>query len=117
MADEVHLKAPSGVAIRFSLPLHATIDEQWRKGEMQRVTGDGLAWEGDEYDLDGAGPAAETPAEGGPSRPADSAAKKAWQDYAVSLGACTEDEAAGMTRADLIGTCTPPELDPLAGGS
>lgn len=115
----VRLRAPSGVVIDHTLPLHETIAHQWRNGELQRVDDGGDLWEGNEYDLSGAyGTDAEvrqgTDGEDEvPARPADTAPKKAWQDYAVAVKACTEDEAAGMTRADLIARCTPPELNPL----
>lgn len=120
----VRFRAPSGVVIDHTLPLHETIAHQWRDGELQRVNDDGELWEdGDEYDLSGAygTDAGVRQGAGGedevPARPSDSAPKTAWQDYAVAAGACTEDEAAGMTRADLITRCTPPELDPLAPGA
>jgi len=148
----IRLRAPSGVHIDYTLPLHEAIHSAWRKGEMQRVDDDGAPWPGDQYDVsgvydrqredreaaDGAGTGAEdsapaggaedsapaggaedsAPAGGGgePVRPADSAPKQAWQDYAAALGACSAEEAAGMSRGDLIKLCTPPEADPLTPG-
>jgi hypothetical protein len=112
---DVRLQAPTGVVIDYTLPLHETIDQQWRKGELSRVDEDGILWEGDQYDVSGVrSEPATAGADGEPVRPADGAPKKAWQDYAVATRACSAEEAAGMTRADLIAKCTPPEMDPLA---
>lgn len=121
----VHLRAPSGHVIRFTLPMHEAISTQWRNGELQRVNEDGSSFEGDQYDLTGiydgapdeapapvSAAAAATPA--GPTRPADSAPLKAWQDYAVAIKACTPTEAAALTRPDLVAKCTPPEMKPAA---
>ena len=88
MTDRIRLRAASGIVIDFTLPLHESITHQWRNGELQR----------DEDD--------------DPVRPADSAPKKAWQDYAVAVGALSGEEAAGMTRQQLIDASTPPELRP-----
>ena len=137
----IHLKADGGVPIGMSLPLHPTITEQWKNGVLKRVTAEGSPWPGDAFDLSGLEELAATPetseppadpvtdgqppqvpvpaADGAPAvtepvRPAEGAPKQAWQDYASALGACTADEATGMTRADLIKLCTPPEADPLA---
>jgi hypothetical protein len=118
----VHLRAPSGHLIRFTLPLHEAIATQWRNGELQRVQEDGSPFEGDQYDLsallegspgEAAAPAASAaPVPAGPARPAESAPLKAWQDYAVAVGACTAAEAVAMTRPDLVAKCTPPEMQP-----
>lgn len=142
----IRLRAPSGVHIDYTLPLHETIHHAWRKGELSRVDDDGLPWEGDQYDLASAygrdaadegddgepgqferadginghvGPLAADVAASGveqPERPLDTAPKKAWVDFAVAIGAKDADEAGDMTRAQLIELCTPPEIDPLAEG-
>jgi len=111
--DRVHLRAPSGVIIGFTLPLHEAIDGQWRRGELQRVSEDGSPWEGDEYDLGGTG-AGDAPPEPGatPARPEENAPKRDWQAYAVAVGAVTDAEAAKLTRAELITRCTPAEMLP-----
>jgi hypothetical protein len=134
----IRLRAPSGVVIDYTLPLHEAIHHQWRNGEMQRVDDDEMPWEGDEYDLDSAygrrpegrvpGPDAEdsdgpevTYPDGSetgnagtsqPQRPADDAPKKAWQDFAVAVGAVDASEAPRLTRQQLIDRSTPPELQP-----
>lgn len=132
----IALRAPSGVIIDHTLPLHESIADQWRKGELQRVDGDGNPWsDGDEYDLSGAYgsreavPAADEEAgfvprdegeaglgegTGEPVRPDGNAPKRAWQDYAVAVGAVPEDEAPRLSRQQLIDRSTPPELRPEA---
>lgn len=121
----VHLRAPSGHVIRFTLPMHEAIATQWRNGELQRVNEDETPFEGDQYDLTGVYDAVPEEAvvpvaagnfPAGPARPADSAPLKAWQDYAVAVKACTQAEAAAMNRADLIAKCTPPEMRPSVPG-
>ena len=108
----LHLRAPSGVVIGFTLPLHEAIDGQWRRGELQRVTADGGPWEGDEYDLgtgDAPAPDAQDPG-AAPVRPDANAPKRDWLAYATGIGAVTADEAAKLTRAELITRATPPEM-------
>ena len=133
----IHLKAEGGTPIGMTLPLHETITEQWRNGALKRVTEQGERWPGDEFDLSDLETEAPEPeaepssdddggGEGGesgqdpddewaePARPDDGAPVKAWRDYATALGACSEEEAAGMAKPQLIKLCTPPEADPLA---
>ncbi|HLK78607.1 MAG TPA: hypothetical protein VKU77_33775 [Streptosporangiaceae bacterium] len=113
----LHLRAPSGVVIGFSLPLHEAIDGQWRRGELQRVTGDGSPWEGDEYDLgDGPDVPGDPGKPGTPPRPDGNAPKRDWQAYAAAVGAVSAEEAGKLTRAELITRCTPPEMSPASGG-
>ena len=117
--DLVHLAADGGVPIGFTLPLGEYVRKQWEAGELVRVNGDGTPWDeaGDDPDtLAAAQQASEEPAEPGgdeppgvPVRPRDSAHRRHWQAYAVDLGACTKDEADGMTRAQLVELVTPPE--------
>lgn len=135
MSNRLHLRAPSGIIINYTLPLHESIATQWRLGELQRVDEDGASYAGDQYDVsdvlaDDEGEPASADAEGGPGndpgagdgtqvpaaepvRPASGAPKQAWQDYAVALGAVGEADAAGMTKDALVKLCTPPEIDPL----
>lgn len=121
----IRLRAPSGVVIDHSLPLHEAIEGQWLRGELERVTADGSPWEGDQYDLSGARGEGPAPAAGAarakaapaqaaatPARPPENAPKQAWQEYAVTVGAVSEADAAGLTRAELIDRATPPEMRP-----
>jgi hypothetical protein len=119
--DLVHLAADGGVAIGFTLPLPEHVEKQWRAGELARVREDGTPWDeaeddpdtlaGDPSGEDSAEPGGDA-AEGAPARPRDSAHRRHWQAYAVALGACTEEDAAGMTKAQLMELVTPPEEQP-----
>jgi hypothetical protein len=116
----VHLVAEGGAVIGFTLPLSEHIEKQWRAGELVRVCEDGTPWD-EEWDdpdalaetsdpagVDSAEPGGDD-VEGVPARPRDSAHRRHWQAYAVALGACTQDEADGMTKAALVELVTPPE--------
>lgn len=119
--DLVHLAADGGAVIGFTLPLAEHVEKQWRAGELVRVHEDGTPWDEAWDDPDTlaavSDPASGEPAEpdGEPSlpvRPRDSAHRRHWQEYAVALGACTEAEADGMTKAQLVELVTPPEEKP-----
>lgn len=112
MATLVHLKAPGGGVIGFTLPLHSTIEKQWRQGELTRVTEDGAPWDASGDDPDALTEAGEREAGEYPERPAPSAHKRHWQDYAVAIGACSGDDAEQMTKAQLVDLVTPPEEKP-----
>lgn len=114
--DLVILQADGGAPIGFTLPLAEHVEKQWRAGELVRVHEDGAPWDEAWDDPDAlaasSDPASGEPAEpdGEPSfpvRPRDSAHRRHWQAYAVALGACTEDEADGMTKAQLVELVTP----------
>ena len=116
----VHLVAEGGAVIGFTLPLPEHVRKQWEAGELVRVHEDGTPWDeaGDDPDaLAGPdGPASVEPAvpDGDvppdvPVRPRDSAHRRHWQVYAVALGACTQEDADGMTKAQLVELVTPPE--------
>jgi hypothetical protein len=119
----VHLVAEGGAVIGFTLPLSEHVEKQWRAGELVRVHEDGSEWDEDQDDPAALAavdePASEEPAESGgdasgdvPVRPRDSAHRRHWQAYAVELGAATEDEVDGMTKAQLVELVTPPEERP-----
>lgn len=110
----VHLAAEGGAVIGFTLPLSEHVEKQWRAGELVRVREDGTPWDeawDDPDALDGE-PAEPGGDDGVPARPRDAAHRRHWQAYAVALGACTEDEADGMTKAQLVELVTPPEETP-----
>ena len=50
--DLVHLQAPGGTVIGFTLPMGEHIEKQWRAGELVRVHADGSPWDeaGDDPD-------------------------------------------------------------------
>lgn len=109
MTALIHLRAPGGAVIGFTGPLHETIAEQWARGELERVHADGSPWQDDEGLP---GEPGDDISESAPVRPRGNAHVSKWQAYAVAIGACTPDEAQGMTRAELIGLATPPEEKP-----
>ena len=110
------------MVIGFTLPLDEHAEKQWRAGELVRVHADGTEWDEAEDDPDAlaetSDPAGGDPAAPGgddftlPARPRDSAHRRHWVAYAVELGACSQDEADGMTRAQLVELVTPPEERP-----
>lgn len=99
----------------FTVPLPPAVVERWKRGELQRVTEDGQTWPGDPWVMPGderePEPQDDSTGESGDAsgRPKGNAAKADWAAYAVSLGACTEDEAGKLTRDQLAGLCTAPE--------
>ena len=121
MTADLYLLADGGVPIGFTLPLHVSIERQWELGELMRVHADGTPWDEAEDDPDALAGTSD-PASGGvsaepggddpgdvPVRPRDSAHRRHWQAYAVALGACTQEDADGMTKAKLVELVTPPE--------
>lgn len=114
MADLVHLRAPNGHVIGMTLPLHPAIEKQWRQGELTRVQADGGPWDESTDDPDALGGVAPGPAiePEGPLRPATGAHKRHWHEYAVAVGACSDEEAGQMTKAALVDLVTPPEEKP-----
>lgn len=110
MTDLIHFKAPSGHVIAMTLPLHSTIEQQWEHGDLQRVNEDGSPW-----GEPGAEVALQAPEGSGvetPTRPKPAAKVADWQEYAVALGAAGPEDAAGMTKAQLVELTTPPEMLP-----
>jgi hypothetical protein len=114
-----------GHVVGMDLPLGEVIESRWRNGDLQRVNEDGSPWsDGDEFailardDPAGPSPAAADPAATitsdvqAPARPPGNAPRRAWAAYAVALGACTEDVASTLTRAELIDAVTAPEDKP-----
>jgi hypothetical protein len=101
----------------FTVPLPPAVVDRWKRGHLQRVTEDGRTWPGDPWVMPGDEPGPDAPDDGdgetgGTGRPKGSAAKADWVAYAVSLGACTEDEAGKLTRDQLVELCTAPEDKP-----
>ena len=102
--------------VEMTLPLHPTIQKAWVAGKLTRVTEDGSPYEGDHYELPGKSGRAAPPPPGSdgdvPERPKTSASRATWAHYAAEVGACTEDEAAQLTRDQLIDLATAPEDKP-----
>lgn len=121
---DLYLKAPSGHIIGFTLPLHWTIENQLRDGNLLRVAADGSPYEEEPAaapetpESGGSAPAAAGDGPGGgscaaaPARPRLNASKAAWARHAAALGLVTAEEADGLPRAALIELTTPPEMQP-----
>lgn len=109
MDEWIHFLAPSGAVIGMTLPLHSTIEQQWEHGDLQRVNEDGSPWA---ETVDEAEPEDDAAASEAPARPRPAAKVADWQAYAAAIGACSEDEAAGMTKQQLVELTTPPEMVP-----
>ncbi|WP_042400190.1 hypothetical protein [Streptacidiphilus carbonis] len=114
MTELIHFKAPSGHVIAMTLPLHSTIEQQWEHGDLQRVAEDGSPWVeavevAEVVEGPSGAPAGDVEA---PVRPKAAAKIAEWQEFAVAIGACTADEAAGLTKAQLVELTTPPEMQP-----
>lgn len=111
---DVWLKAPNGHVIGFTLPLHPTIERQWRDGILSRVNEDGSLYGDPSEGLSDAG----EPTEGSvaeqsgepawPVRPALNAPKSEWAAHAEALGL----DPAGKTKAQIVEMVTPPEETP-----
>src|SRR5215469_10935928 len=107
--DLVYLRG--GHVTSHSVPLSEHIMDQWKRGQLQRVTEDGQTWPGDPFDLSSGEPEAGD-ADGGdggaggtdgpPGRPKKNASQADWAAYAVALGAADEATAKGLTRDQLI---------------
>jgi hypothetical protein len=111
MADWIHFQTPAGHVIGMTLPLHESIEHQWEHGDLHRVNEDGSPW--DELAVgDRPQPAADDDPSEAPARPKAAANKTEWQDHAVALGACTAEDAAGLTKAELVALTTPQEMLP-----
>lgn len=90
----VFIKGEGGGVFELSLPLHETIEDQLRKGTSVRCNEDGSPYV---IGSDGEPVTPAPPTE----RPADDADQTAWIGWAVVNG-CTPDDAAAMTKQDLI---------------
>lgn len=123
----IYLKAPNGQVIGMTLPLRASIDEQWQRGQLLRVNEDGSPFgesaavilpdgeSGEELtgkpgeDLKPPGsPASEQPANPHePKRPSSGAHRKTWAEYAVATGRVSDGQAEGLSRAELMQLAAP----------
>jgi hypothetical protein len=106
----IHFRTPGGHVISMTLPLHSTIEQQWEHGDLHRVNEDGSPW-GEPLAEDAAQATEEGVAET-PARPKPAAKVADWQEYAVALGVTSPEDAAGMTKAQLVELTTPPEMLP-----
>ncbi|MFD6874527.1 MULTISPECIES: hypothetical protein [unclassified Streptomyces] len=104
MAETIYLRGEGGGIHAMDLPLHESIADRWARGLLTRVDADGRSFSGG---LDENVPAPEG-GDGEPSahkaggKPAPTAVKAEWIAYVVGQGHMSADDAANLTKADLI---------------
>lgn len=79
------------------------IRHRLERGDLARITEDGHPWPGDEDEVP------DEPPEDAPELPRRNESRQAWEDFAVSQG-MDADEAAGMTKAELVTEFTRPRI-------
>ncbi|MEV6174884.1 hypothetical protein AB0L99_42600 [Streptomyces sp. NPDC051954] len=103
MAETIHVRGEGGAIFAMDLPLPEAIGNRLASGLLVRVNEDGSPHEG--------APAQESPTgdeegsdltEGRPPRPAVNASKSEWIAHVVARGLLSADDAANLTKADLI---------------
>lgn len=115
-AERVFIRGENGMVNPFDVPVPHHIATRLAKGDLVRVNEDGSPWAPDGTPSvppagDGAPAAAGLSGDAGsstggedsdlPPLPAQSASRAVWQEYAVGQG-MDPDEAAGMTKAQLV---------------
>lgn len=91
MAETIHVVGEGGSVFAMDLPLPESIAQRLDTGQLRRVNADGSAFQEEEPE-----------AKSSPARPAVSAPKVAWVGYAVTVLGLSHDDAAAMTKQDLI---------------
>ncbi|MGP3686527.1 hypothetical protein ACTVZO_17775 [Streptomyces sp. IBSNAI002] len=117
MAETIYVRGEGGAVIAMDLPLPESIAERYERGQLVRVHSDGSpygqppapAQAPREPAQSGEAAQGEAPAEqpdGGPSRapgrPAVNAVKADWIAFVVSQGHMSAEDAANLSKADLI---------------
>lgn len=103
MAETIYLRGEGGGIHAMDLPLHESIADRYARGMLTRVNADGTPFtEGliasppaDTGDGQDAAPEAA-------GRPAQAAPKAEWIAYVVGQGHLSAEDAANLTKADLI---------------
>jgi hypothetical protein len=97
MAEQMWIRGENGALQVFSVPIPSGIQHRLDRGDLVRVAEDGTPWvevtEGPEP--------ADTPPPDAPELPKRTASRAVWERFALSQGMDT-DQAAGMTRDDLV---------------
>ncbi|MGW3936446.1 hypothetical protein [Streptomyces phaeochromogenes] len=103
MAETIHVRGEGGAIFAMDLPLPESIADRLASGLLVRVNEDGSPHAG--------APAQESPTgaeegsdltEGRTPRPAVNASKSEWIAHVVARGLASADDAANLTKADLI---------------
>ncbi|MFD4527850.1 hypothetical protein ACFWP7_28750 [Streptomyces sp. NPDC058470] len=101
MAETIHVRGEGGAIFAMDLPLPESIAERYERGLLVRVHSDGTPYH--------PGPAAPSEDGGGSDltagkspRPGVNASKSEWIAYVVGQGHLSAEDAANLTKADLI---------------
>ncbi|MFD9905628.1 hypothetical protein [Streptomyces sp. NPDC059063] len=105
MAETIYLRGEGGGIHAMDLPLHESIQQRLERGQLRRVNADGTP-------LTAPPAPADADAEEGGDRPEQAAAaagrppvnapKADWIAYVVSQGQLSFEDAANLTKADLV---------------
>ena len=105
MAEQMWIRGENGALHCMDVPLPPGIQDRLDKGDLVRVNEDGTPWrEPDEPVLEP--PHGDLPPDA-PPLPKKTEPRAAWTEFAVSQG-MDREEAASMTKAELIERFTPP---------
>ncbi|WP_319054798.1 hypothetical protein [Streptomyces europaeiscabiei] len=101
MAETIYIRGEGGGIHAMDLPLHESVQDRLSRGLIHRVNEDGSHYTGSEpAPADPGAPA--TPAEPTAGRPAVNAPKSEWIAHVVARGLMSADDAANLTKVDLI---------------
>ncbi|MFE9765113.1 hypothetical protein ACFYPC_11360 [Streptomyces sp. NPDC005808] len=100
MTETIYIRGEGGGIHAMDLPLHESVEQRLARGQLTRVNQDGSSY------TDGtteAGPSESSdPAADKSARPAVNASKSEWIAYVVGQGHLSAEDAANLTKADLI---------------
>ncbi|GGV13611.1 hypothetical protein [Streptomyces spectabilis] len=103
MAETIYLRGEGGGIHAMDLPLHESIQQRLERGQLRRVNADGSPLAAEQAP---AGPADDSTPDADPAapsgRPPVNAPKADWISYIVAQGQLSFDDAANLTKADLI---------------
>jgi hypothetical protein len=91
MGESIHVLGEGGSVFTMDLPLPESIVQRLDTGQLRRVNADGSTFQEKEPE-----------AEARTARPSQSEPKAAWIGYAVTVLGLSHDDAAALTKQDLI---------------
>ena len=101
MAETIHVRGEGGAIIAMDLPLPEGIAERFESGLLTRVHSDGTPFHAEPEAASGANGDSDLTA-GRTPRPGVNASKAEWIAYVVGQGHLSAEDAANLTKADLI---------------
>lgn len=104
MTETIHVRGEGGGIHPMDLPLPESVQQRLDTGALQRVSPDGtpLHWQPDAGQPDAGADTGEAPSPAGDNRPPQAAPKAEWIAYVVAQGHLSAEDAANLTKADLI---------------